>query len=294
MAESSVAQIGWPALRAHPRFREAVELNARLILAHKDRHGPVLFWMTGDMGRSSTLNRALMRYAREGAVSVADVLAWVRQRSTVSDGRALQVLRRAEGAGLMRIEPRSGPWRGRNIIILPLMVDFWRGRAAAEIESASLVLPAIGPCLERLQSDGFYYAFLSSLHRFDGMAPQARGPANPAMRHFMAHEGGLMMLYDLLLRQAPERERLLEAAPFSRTRLASRFHVSRTHVRRVFAEAEAAGWLALEGHNSIVFGPEMSEQAERHFALTFYVMGSCAEAAASALDAAPTAGARQG
>ncbi|HEV2363287.1 MAG TPA: hypothetical protein VGS12_03720 [Caulobacteraceae bacterium] len=42
MAEVSVAQSGWPALVAHPRFREAAELNARLILQLKDGLDPLL------------------------------------------------------------------------------------------------------------------------------------------------------------------------------------------------------------------------------------------------------------
>jgi hypothetical protein len=171
------------------------------------------------------------------------------------------------------------------------MFDLWRGRATAEIESASLVVADIRPALELLASDAFLLEFMGRLDRFDGMDAALRGPPNPAFRFFMVHEGGLSMLYDLMLLQpaAAAGGRLLTEAPFSRARLARRFNLSRTHVRRLFTDAAEAGHVALPSPGRIAFAPSMSDEAERHFALTFHIVGAIAR---SAIDAAarPRAG----
>jgi DNA-binding transcriptional regulator LsrR (DeoR family) len=91
------------------------------------------------------------------------------------------------------------------------------------------------------------------------------------------------MLYDLIGRQDAGRERLLESAPLSRRALASRFKVSRSHVERVFAKAEQAGYLSLQNRNRVHFSEAMSEEAEQHFALTFHVVAASAFGAMEAV-----------
>jgi DNA-binding transcriptional regulator LsrR (DeoR family) len=82
----------------------------------------------------------------------------------------------------------------------------------------------------------------------------------------------MVILCDLMLQQASDRALLLDRAPFVRVRLAKRFGVSRVHVNRLFREAEQRGYLSFDGDDWVVFSPEMSEDAERHYALTFQVM----------------------
>jgi hypothetical protein len=268
----------WTALVRHPRFREAVECNAAQILAARDGFGPVLKWIMNDLGRASTLSRICQLLGVFGGVSVGDLLERTRVRNTASDGRVLQILRRAEKAGLIGIVAGRGPASERAIAPQPLMFEMFRRRVATEIASASLMAPEIRPALARLADDAFLLAFMARLDRFDGMSPAQRGPANPGVRRFLWHEGGLVMLYDLLLRQQPARPRLLTEAPFSKARLAARFNLSRTHVRRVFAEAEEKGDVAFPSLGRIAFAPSLSDEAERHFALTFFVITSCANA----------------
>ena len=179
-------------------------------------------------------------------------------RNTASDGRVIQILRRAEAAGLLDVEARAAPWSARRITIKPLMRDLLRGRTEAEIDSASLVVPAIRPALARLADDSFVIGLWAILDRFDGMAQPLRGPANHGFRGFMVHEAGLSMLYDLLLRQSPTRARLLEEAPFSKARLATRFSLSRRHVGRVFAGAVAGGHVCFQRPDRIAFSPSLS------------------------------------
>ncbi|MGH7023563.1 MAG: hypothetical protein ACREEB_08230 [Caulobacteraceae bacterium] len=276
---TSIAEIGWPALRRHPDFRAAVERNAAGIVAQKDRLSPVARWLTNDLGRTAVLSRLLFHTAREGAVTASDLIAATRSRHTSSIGRVLQVLRCAEAAGWIRVGDGEGDWSTRPLIAQPAFMDLWRERALIEIDSASLVAPRIQPALELIESDAGLLGFLGHLARFDGIAPDARGPPNPSIRLFLEHEGGLTTLYDLIGRQDPDRVSLLEAAPFSRRRLATRFNVSRTHVARLFAAAAAAGHLSLATRSRVVFSKAMSDEAERHFALTFHAIATSAMAA---------------
>ena len=269
----------WLSLIDHPRFREAVALHVAGILAQKDQVSPTIRWLTSDLGRSATLMRILLRQSQAGRVTVGDILAATRVRHTASDGRALQVLRRAEAAGLIQVTPQSGPWRFRTIQVLPPFMAAWRERAAIEIEAAAVVTPAIAGFADSLPDDGVFLDFLRALSRFERLPPEVRGPPNPAIRLFHEHEAGLLALYACLLRQPLERDQLLEAAAFSRTGLAGRLKVSRTHIGRLFAAAEAAGHLCLATPGQVHFSQSTSREAERHFALTFHVIAESARIA---------------
>jgi CRP-like cAMP-binding protein len=263
---------GWFGLLHHPNFRAAVERNAGGVLHEFDRRGAAGRWLTRDRGRGSTLARTLIIFARAGEVSVADVLARTRARRTVSDGRVLRLFAAAAEAGLMGIVPPTGPWRTRRLVFRPAFLELFRRRAAVEIEAAALVAPDVSPALALIASEAMFWRFMSALGRYDGLAPEQRGPPNPGMLLFLEHDHGLMMLYDLMLRQPLGRARLLQAAPFSRATLARRFEVSRAHVTRLFAEAEAKGHISLAEAGRVVFSPAFNEEAERHFAATFHVM----------------------
>jgi hypothetical protein len=274
-----IAEIGWGALRRHRNFRAAVERNAELILAHHDSLTPLVRWLTNDVGRSAMLARALGLQAEAGDARVGDLLASARQRRTASEGRVLQLLERAEAADLIRSTPSSAAWPQRRLVFQAEFIDRFRERVFAEIDSASLALPEIRPALALLPIDAYFRGFLRRLHHYHVIPPEMHGPRNPAIRHFLVREGALKMLYDLIGRQSPDRTRLLEGAPLSRSRLAARIGVSRAHVRRTFDEAAEAGYLTISPDNWITFSKAMSEEAERHFALTFYAIGSSALAA---------------
>ena len=287
MGREQLAEIGWGALRRHPRFRAAAERNAAAILALHDELPPLVRWLSNDVGRNAMLARALGLQAQGGAASVAELLASARARRTASQGRVLQLFEIAQAAGQIASSPAEAPWPQRRVTFAPAFVGHFRDRVAAEVDAASLVLPAARAALPRLADGAWFAAFLRRLHHYHVVPPAAHGPANPAIRHFLVREGGLKMLYDLFGRQRPDRARLLEGAPLSRARLAARLGVSRAHVRRTFAEAAEAGYLAISPGGYVSFSAAMSEEAERHFAMTFYAIGTCAAAAMADLGLAP-------
>jgi DNA-binding GntR family transcriptional regulator len=274
-----IVQIGWPVIGEHPNFRVAVEQNAARIVAHKDSLRPVLRWLTRDVGRSSLVSRALMWDARDGGVTVSDVVASARQRSTASEGRVLQVFKRADAAGLIQPVPGKAAWVKRRLVFQPELIEAYRARAFIEIDAARLVAPEIAAAREMLGQDAYLRRFLAHLSRYHVVPPETLGPRNASIRLFLEREAGLMMLYDLIGRQSTERTRLLEGAPFSRMGLARRLGVSRSHVSRLFEAAAAAGYLSISTRGRVSFSAAMSEEAERHFALTFHVVAVCAAAA---------------
>jgi hypothetical protein len=156
-----------------------------------------------------------------------------------------------------------------------------------------LVAPELQPVVDALADDRVFRRFLVTLRRFDGMPPELRGPPTPAIRRFLQHEAGMMMLRSLQLAQPSSRARLLEAAPFSRSALARAAMASRAHVTRVFAEAEEARWLSLSTRRLVTFSPAFSEELEWFFAVTFQVVRASAIAAMRDTASPPT-GARRG
>jgi hypothetical protein len=212
-------------------------------------------------------------------VTVNGLLSATRRRRTSSDGRVLQIVKRAQAIGWIAVAPGAGDWKARPLIARPAFIETWRARARVEIDAASLVCPTIRPALALVEDDAHFRAFLTRLYNFDAMAHEARGPANPSIRLFLQHHNGLMILYDLLVAQAADRTRFLESAPLSRLALSKHHRVARSHVAALLAAAAEAGHLSLEQRNRVAFSEAMSEEAERHFALTFHAIASCALAA---------------
>jgi hypothetical protein len=272
LTETPIVPAGWYGLLHHPKFRAAVERNASGVLDQFDHRSPVTKWLTKDLGRSSTLMRCLIILAQRGEASVADVLARVRAGHPASESRVLRLFAAAAEAGLVAIEPEDGPWRARRIAFRPAFLQLFRERAILEVEAAAIVAPEVRPAAALMQGDAVFWRFVAALGRFDRMPPEQRGPPNPGVRLFLVHDAGLMMLYDLLLAQDPHRKRLLEAAAFSRSRLARRFDVSRMHVARLFDEAASQGHLSYVGRDRVAFSETMNADAERHFAVTFQTM----------------------
>ena len=249
-----------------------MEHNASGVLEQFDRRSPTAKWLTKDLGRTSTLLRALFILAQRGEASVADVLAWVRAGHTASEGRVLRLFAAAAQAGLVAIEPQDGPWRDRRIAFRPAFLQLFRERAILEVEAAGIVAPEMRPAIALIERDAVFWSFIAALGRSDRIPPEQRGPPSPGVRFFLTHDAGLMMLYDLLLSQDPRRERLLEEAPFSRSRLARRFDVSRVHVARLFDEAASQGLITFVAGDRLAFSTTMNEDVERHFAVTFQTM----------------------
>jgi DNA-binding transcriptional regulator LsrR (DeoR family) len=92
----------------------------------------------------------------------------------------------------------------------------------------------------------------------------------------------MRILQHLVLRQPAERTRLLEAAPLSRAQMSRRYGVSRTHINRILADAEAAGAITLPAPDRVAFAPAFSDEVEAYFAGQFQVLRVVAQTMAAA------------
>ena len=280
---NTITAMGWRELPRHRSFRAAVERNAAWICALHDPLEPRARWLFNDSGRAPIITRIFFRLTLTGRATAADLIAAARRRGTPSAGRVLQVIDRAQAAGLLAVEADEGkPKRQQRLFVLPRLVEIYRGRAVAEIETAAMIAPDIAAAGALAQRDPFLFAFLAAFARVDAAGVAWRGPLNPAIRLFLQAVAVMSMVYDLMARQDPARQRLLEEAPHSRRALAKRFHVSRSHVDQLFAGAREAGWLSFPAADRVVFSPEMSQQAERHFATTFFAVIQSTRAALAA------------
>jgi non-ribosomal peptide synthetase component F len=104
---------------------------------------------------------------------------------------------------------------------------------------------------------------------------------------FNKRVGGMLMLYDLLASQPPDRARLLEEAPLSRAALSRRFDVSRAHVNAMLAEAGEAGLLSCPAPDRVVFSQRLSDAMERHYAQFIQLTRAAARVALATLPNRP-------
>lgn len=96
---------------------------------------------------------------------------------------------------------------------------------------------------------------------------------------FHGRDGGGRMLEDLIGRQRPDRQRLLDDCEVTHSALARASLCSRAHVIQLLIDGEAQGLLRRDGRRLVVV-PELSDDAERYYAASF---AAAASAALSAL-----------
>lgn len=167
----------------------------------------------------------------------------------------------------MDIAPGPGPWSRRRLSLTPAFIAPLRTRAVSTLQATAIVAPEVAEALPRLTSDEVVRKAVITLGALFALRPELqRNPGGPLRQIFLAKDAGMRLLQQLLVLQVPDRRRLLEAAPVSRAELARRYHVSRTHVNRLLAEAQAAGALSLVSPDRVAFSPAFSDEAEAFFA----------------------------
>ena len=265
------------AIRRHPRFRAAVETYAADNLAGYRARPVIERWMVSDMGRSSL----------SGSVSVLDALgrltpaALMASRPVaggeVSRGRARLYLKRAIANELILAPPGPlGPDTG--LAASPRFRETMRRVLRITLEAAASLSPAVAPALERIGEDAFYQRVAGRL----GQIVVERADLFPVDRPlwlFHGRDGGGRMLEDLIARQRPVRQRLLEDCTLTHSALARVSLCSRAHVIQLLADGEAQGLLRRDGRTVFV-APELSDDAEQFYAAIF---GATATAAVAAL-----------
>jgi CRP-like cAMP-binding protein len=178
-------------------------------------------------------------------------------------------IRYAQDAGEIAVPPGSEHWTRRRLILRPAFTERLRQRTFIDARAVARLAPEVASMADKLKDDGVYRRFLawSSLLT---TSTTISGTLTPTML-FMHRQNGMQILHHLMLAQAPDRTRMLEEAPISRNQLSQTFGVSRAHINRLLADAEAQGLLTCPNPTRVVFSPILSRDYERTRAFLFQI-----------------------
>jgi len=259
-------------LRAHPRFREAVEAHAAGVLAEYEAQDGHDRWLLKDLGRAALWLGVMILDSMPGGLTVSGLAATAAQNQVCSRGRVLAFVHYALDSGRLALTPGPEPWVRRRLTPTAAFMAASRRRMILQFQTAALLAPEIAAALPRLAADSVVQQASVAAGMLLTVRPELnRNPGGPLRQIFIARDGGMRMLQHLLLRQPKVRSRLLAAAPLSRAALSRRYGVSRTHVNRLLSDAQDAGALRLEGRDRVVFSEAFSDEVEAYFAGTFQV-----------------------
>lgn len=265
-------------LRAHGQFRAAVEERARASLAFYGALPSMGRWLVSDLGRSALTGAALVLDGLPGGLTSAGLLQAAAANRSCSRGRAAAYLRRCALDGLI-VPPaaRSGD-PAAPLTLTPRFLSQMNGMTALNLQALARLAPEVAPAIPRLDQADFRRRLFAWVGILTASRPDLfAGPPRP-MDLFLDRDGGVRMLEWLILAQSPDRAQMLQDAPLSRTALARASFVSRTHVTRLLDDGAARGLLDV-GPRHIAFAPELSEDAERHYALVFEALRAATQAA---------------
>jgi hypothetical protein len=274
------------ALIDHPEFRPACESVARAAVAYFTALEPDWRWLTKDLGRAAICLTALILDSTDEGLNGQALNAACRANGFASPGRVLAVVERLQQTGDLTVDQGPGHWTRRRMRLSARFTERLRERARLELDGLGPLAPEVAAMQSRLDDPDLFVRYtwnvglFSSLRRdlygFDGQAPTD---------FFISREAGMLILYDLIGSQAPERDRLLQSAKLSRYALGQRYGVSRAHINKLLTEAAAAGYLSFPSSDRVDFAPALSASMERQFALLFQ-LSRAAGLAALASDSA--------
>ncbi len=264
-------------MRRHPRFRAVVEAYVAANLAAYRALPPLERWMVSDMGRAS-LSGIVFVLDAAGRLTPATLMAkGPVSTGEVSRGRARLYLQRAMANGLIAAaEPGARLTGDTKLSATPrfdaLMTDILK----VGLEAAAALAPDAAPVLRELgrrrfvQRVSFRFGRIISSHR-------QFFPLSSPVQLFQARDGGTQILEELVARQSPGRERLLERCLYSNSALARAGRCSRVHVIQLLRDGEARGLLSFDGR-AMTIAPELSDAAEAYFAGVFAALRAAAMA----------------
>jgi hypothetical protein len=285
-----VTDEGLACIRKHPEFRGAVEGAAAQSVAHFQNLDPTYQWIIKDLGRATICLTALTLHMI-GALTVHSLTAACVASDISSAGRVQQLVRRCQDIGEMTVEPGVGLWTRRPLRIGASLIRMLRERASIDLTAMLRLAPELAAAAEAVQTDDGFAAYTLAVSTLITLRPDVFTFRNaPPIGFFLDREAGMLLLFDLIGAQDPDRRRLLEAAPISRYALSRRYGVSRAHINKLLAESADIEFIESD---RVGFKPALSRAMERHYAAVFLLNHSAAQAVLSGWrfgDPEPTAG----
>ena len=251
-----VQEVG--ALAAHPNMSQALRVLATNAL-DLYRRRPILNLVMNDRGRMAVSHIALHLHYGADPSDPGSGLTTNRFKQVCgevglgSPGRAVAILALMRFAGLLVPEPSAHRGQRRRLIPTEAFMALQRDRLRQAFAALNHVRPEGAIGLAQLGSDRFFADFMRAI----GEALRAdQRPIlfAPRMRYFFDRNAGAMILMSLLLLGRPG-DSMPPVGPLavSVAALARRFSVSRTHVTRMLADAEAEGLLQRDATDRSLF-----------------------------------------
>lgn len=271
------------ALRAHPRFAEAVRMSAAgLVDLYQGSH--LLNWLMDDRGRMLFGYFALYLHVTYDAADPSSGLIPTRMRMLASElgicspGRALAMLSLMRFGGYLTPAVEIVDRRQRRLLatgkLTALLVQRWRLHFAAMAP-----LFADGEAFLRTLDDAnFTRALIVAMaQRF--MAGFRFITHAPQLGLFGERNAGILICsYLVAAGEANDTVPPARPVPISIAALARRFAVSRPHVLKLIRDAEAAGLVARRG-DRVLFKPALAEGVQDFFATMYLFFAASAREA---------------
>jgi hypothetical protein len=282
--DGPLAQAEIDAIRADPRFPQAIRVFAQGMISIY-RGNRLLNALINDRGRmvigylSLYLHDGGAPDGRGSGFGVGQLKALCAATGMASPGRTAAMLALMRVAGY--IESAHAPDDRRRRILVPTERlrethrERWRGVA----EAVRQVRPETAAAFD-LGNPEFEAAYVRYTADYFVNGMRVIDVA-PELMLFTDRNAGMMILFNLLLSGEPG-DTIPPQRPvqISISALASRFGVSRVHVRTLFREAEAAGLIErTESH--LTFKPALIEACVNFVATALLFVGYCAVQAAA-------------
>ena len=262
-------------MTARPRFGEACRASHSFSIERTGRD-PVLARVTKDTSRL-VYGYLVLYLDAHGAITLKGIQHLCREIGLAGHGRAQAILFHLRAIGYLRRDPHNADRRSRHYLPSPEMKTALRDSLGAELRAFSLVEPEAGRAAERLAEPEFFRAFL--LRWGKGLVDALKNRSRRPISHFSDRNAGLVMLYDVIL-TAKEDDTYPPRGPLrmSVRELARKYDVSRSHVLRLFRDAEALGLLTRNADEQTV---RLSEAFTRDIvefqAVIYLAMATCAQ-----------------
>lgn len=225
-------------MMALPRFADACrEAVSQSLERHQRHHRPSHAIL--DMSRFMYGYFVLYLDAL-GGVTLSRIQQLCSELGITSPGRAQAILIHLRAIGYVTRDTRSTNRRDRRYLPSTEMVTTLREAMMGELRALSLIEPEAAGLGERLAEPDFFRAYMIRVG--EGAINAVKRRRQDTIQHFSDRNGGLIILFDIIASAQPgdvypPRGRLR----MSVSDLAKRYAVSRSHVFRIFRDAEAAG-----------------------------------------------------
>ena len=252
--------------RAHPEFLSTARAMAAGGLAAYAEDDAATRWMLRDLGRSALYLTALGLDALPGSTLTAANLA-ATGGAVASRGRALAFVDFALSSGRMVLACGAEGWVHRALTLTPAFVEPFRRRLEARYRSLAPVAPEVAGVLAHLSRPKGISAVITATAMILAGDPRLGEVRDePFRRIFLARDVGMRVIESFIVAQPPNAPRLIASATVNRLALSRTLGVSRAHLNRMLAAAEAAGAARFEGPACIVFAGAFSDEVERYYA----------------------------